>query len=168
MKGNSGFQIGTGITSILMIFVILCLTTFGILSYTSANADYSLTEKNADYVTDYCDAYSELSDELAVIDKAIYSVKVNSKESDAQYFDKILAKIEDTESSDVDVKCVKGQDSIEVTLSEAMNDSQMLIMVIKINGADEESRYNIMKNYVYSESGAYSEGETLPDMWGGE
>ena len=72
MKEKKSFHIGTGITSLLMIFVVLCLTTFGILSYSSANAEYTLTKKNADYVTNYYSVYSMGAEALAKIDTILY------------------------------------------------------------------------------------------------
>lgn len=44
-KRNTGISVGS--SSILVIFVVLCLTTFAALSMVSANADYKLTQKTA-------------------------------------------------------------------------------------------------------------------------
>lgn len=44
---------GMGASSILMIFVVLALTTFGILSFLSARADLRLTERAADHTVAY-------------------------------------------------------------------------------------------------------------------
>lgn len=41
---NRSFHFGLGITSILVIFVILCIVTFSVLSYVSARADRRLSE----------------------------------------------------------------------------------------------------------------------------
>lgn len=45
MKNKHQLPIGIGISSILLIFVILCLLTFAVLSLVSANADYKLVKK---------------------------------------------------------------------------------------------------------------------------
>lgn len=47
------FGIGVGSLSILMVFVILCLTSFAALSLVSANADRRLSQKTADAVAEY-------------------------------------------------------------------------------------------------------------------
>ena len=44
-KTQTGFPVGLGIPTILMIFIILCLTSLGVLSLTSANSDSKLTDK---------------------------------------------------------------------------------------------------------------------------
>jgi hypothetical protein len=63
---NVGLSVGT--SSILVIFVLLCLTTFATLSMVSANADYKLTLRSAEAVREYYAAdaraeevYAELS-----------------------------------------------------------------------------------------------------------
>lgn len=53
---NNGIKIHTGISSIIMLLVILCLTTFGLLSYSTAKADLKLTEKAAQHTKDYYNA----------------------------------------------------------------------------------------------------------------
>lgn len=45
MRSKEKLGISVGISSIIMIFVILCLTTFGTLSYLTANSDYKITER---------------------------------------------------------------------------------------------------------------------------
>ncbi len=71
MKRKSDIQFGVGGSSILMIFVILCLTTFGILSFVTANADYKISAKNAETVKNYYKAYAEAQTRLQQIDGAL-------------------------------------------------------------------------------------------------
>lgn len=54
--------------SILMVFVMLCLTTFGVLTLVTARAEMRLTEKNAQSVTSYYASSSRLQEILAQID----------------------------------------------------------------------------------------------------
>ena len=49
-------QANIGTTSLILIFVILCLSTFGLLSLSSAKGDLSLAEKNAKAVQAYYEA----------------------------------------------------------------------------------------------------------------
>ncbi|MBC8571366.1 hypothetical protein [Zongyangia hominis] len=46
-------SLALGGSSILMVFVILCLTTFAVLSLVSSSADWNLTRRTAQSVTDY-------------------------------------------------------------------------------------------------------------------
>lgn len=59
MRRQSGF--GVGVMSLLAVFVVLCLTTFAVLSLVSARSDRALSQKNADATTSYyaADAQAE-------------------------------------------------------------------------------------------------------------
>lgn len=65
-KHNTGINIGG--SSILMIFVLLCLTTFATLSMVSANADYKLTQQTALSTAQYYDADARAEVMLGQID----------------------------------------------------------------------------------------------------
>lgn len=71
MKQKNELHLSVGTSSILMIFVVLCLTTFGVLSYVTANADYKLSQKNADAVTAYYQADSKANELLKTIDSQL-------------------------------------------------------------------------------------------------
>ena len=109
MKGNSGFQIGTGVTSILMIFVILCLTTFGILSYTSAKADLALTNKNADYISSFYDAYSEVNEKIAAIDEIMCKVEIKAYDLE-KYGKEIENRVKLLSDDNTDIVCERSND----------------------------------------------------------
>lgn len=73
-KKKRSFGISIGSSSILVVFVVLCLTTFATLSLVSANADYRLSRKTADAAASYyaLDGAGEelVSDITAVLQKA--------------------------------------------------------------------------------------------------
>ena len=48
MKQKTEFHFGVGASSILMIFTVLCLTVFSVLTFSTARADQRLTEKALD------------------------------------------------------------------------------------------------------------------------
>ena len=58
-KEKHSFGLSIGSSSILMVFVVLCLTTFATLSLVSANADYKLSRKTADAAYYALDAAGE-------------------------------------------------------------------------------------------------------------
>ena len=64
-RGAGG--IGLGAVSILAVFVVLCMTVFSILSFTSARADQKLSEKNAQAVQEYYQAESEAEEKLGIL-----------------------------------------------------------------------------------------------------
>lgn len=65
MKGKHHHSfINIGVTSIVLIFVMLCLLTFAVLSLVSARADFNLSKKSADRTTEYYQAENEATDIL--------------------------------------------------------------------------------------------------------
>ncbi len=68
-KINTGISVGS--SSILVIFVVLCLTTFATLSLVSANADYRLTLRVADETADYYAADAQAEELLMQIDQSM-------------------------------------------------------------------------------------------------
>lgn len=68
---TSEFNINPGLTSILLIFAVLCLVSFAVLTYVSANSDKKLNDKVLSRTTDYYEAcnraqivISQIDDEL--------------------------------------------------------------------------------------------------------
>lgn len=59
MKKKFSFGLSSGVSSILIIIVILALVCFAGLSLASSNADYRMCRKLADRTTDYYKAASE-------------------------------------------------------------------------------------------------------------
>lgn len=70
MKGR--MNIGT--TSLILIFIVLCLTTFGLLSLTSAKGDLNLARKGAASVQTYYRADCEGEEFLAQADQKLGEV----------------------------------------------------------------------------------------------
>lgn len=165
MKGKFGFQIGTGVTSIFMIFIVLCLTIFAILSYTAADADLKLTNKHVSYIENYYGAYSKLNDELYNIDYVVCEMLQDDTESNDLYM--IMNALQSEISQDVNLQLENNGDIIEAAIKTPINDKQELVMEFTIDTTNINERCKVTKCYVYSENGDFIQEETLPDMWGG-
>ena len=46
-------RMNVGISSLILIFIVLCLVTFGLLSMSSARNDLTMAERNGDSVKKY-------------------------------------------------------------------------------------------------------------------
>lgn len=79
------FQLHNGISSILLILIILSLVSFSILSIASANADYKLTQKLQTRTTAYYEACNTAEAQLASIDQTLQSIYRKTSSSDAFY-----------------------------------------------------------------------------------
>lgn len=103
------FNGGIGSSSILVIFVILCLVSFAALSIVSANADYKLSTKISARTTAYYAAVNQLEYELAQLDVLLQQTYENSS-SITDYFDTVgeeasfLIPVSDLQSLEVTVQ----------------------------------------------------------------
>lgn len=52
-KQENGYRANIGSSSLILIFIVMCLVTFGMLSLTSAKNNLNLAERNADAVKEY-------------------------------------------------------------------------------------------------------------------
>ena len=68
MRGKNSAGLNTGSSSILVIFMVLCLVTLASLSMISAVSDYKLSRKVADRTTAYYTAVNKAEEKLAAID----------------------------------------------------------------------------------------------------
>lgn len=71
--------VGVGISSVLLIFLIVCLAVFSVLTLTSATSDYKMSKKIADHTTQYYKAYQLAQDEIANVDKKLQEIYKDSK-----------------------------------------------------------------------------------------
>lgn len=73
-KSVAKVSAGVGGTIIMVIFVVLCLTIFAVLSFTAAHSDMKLSNKTLDMTRDYykiqADAETKLSEIYAVINSS--------------------------------------------------------------------------------------------------
>lgn len=65
-KNRTGLNIGS--SSVLLIFILLALVTFAVLSIVNANADYRLSKTYEDRTTAYYEAANAAEEKLAQID----------------------------------------------------------------------------------------------------
>ncbi len=64
-KNENSFPAITGASSLLVIFCVLCLTVFALLSLSTVSSDHRISEENAKALTAYYDADSEANEVLA-------------------------------------------------------------------------------------------------------
>ncbi len=71
MDKKREFTINIGLPSIMLIFVVLCLISFGVLSLVSANADRKLSQKVLERSAAYYDACNMAEEKLCELDTAL-------------------------------------------------------------------------------------------------
>lgn len=156
-KEQSSF-VNIGSSSLLIVFVILCLATFAILSISSAKSDFSLSEKLAKHKGQYYEASSKAEEVLEEIDTALADTasKNNSSNSSGDfmkspYINAVIKKLNDTQISDTTVSCKKTDKNLKVLYQIPLDDKQVLdIELIVTDYTKNETYYTIQKWQVIS------------------
>ena len=84
-KSGPEFHINVGSSSILLIFVILCLISFATLSIVSANADAKLSRRVVERTSAYYEACNQAQADIASMDDTLAAVYADSFDED-EYF----------------------------------------------------------------------------------
>lgn len=84
-KSGPEFHVNVGSSSILLIFVILCLISFATLSIVSANADAKLSRRVVERTTAYYEACNQAQADIADLDDTLAAVYADSFDEE-EYF----------------------------------------------------------------------------------
>lgn len=82
---RKGYGVNIGSSSILLIFVILCLVSFAVLSIVSAQTDYKLSCKLAERTTKYYKANNEVESYLRDLQASLEKIYEDSATAE-EYF----------------------------------------------------------------------------------
>lgn len=127
MKKRSRPLLTAGISSLLLIFVSLCLLTFAVLSLVSARADWRLSSKIADRTAAYYQASNQAHDRLAEIDAELALLYENASDQEA-YF--------------------SGLDLPELSFSVPINEDQILAVSLEVQyPTDLEDSFYIIRQW---------------------
>lgn len=85
MSKRRSFGVNVGSSSILLIFVVLCLVAFAVLSVVSAQVDYNLSQKLAARNVKYYEACGEAEEFLANLVASLKEIEAQSAD-EAEYF----------------------------------------------------------------------------------
>ena len=92
-KEQSSF-VNIGSSSLLIVFLVLCLATFAILSLSSAKSDYTLSERLAEHKSQYYEASAKAEAVLDEIDRALEET-ASKKMSFSRYIKAITEEFND-------------------------------------------------------------------------
>lgn len=119
--------IGTGYLSLMMIFVILCLTMLAALSFSAAESERKYSEKSAAYTKAYYDA-----DTLAKRTLAVVTETVNNYTDYSDFM--LLGELDGIEGITYESR----PDGIDISWTTAINDRQSIYSEIRITDAGLE------------------------------
>ncbi|MEA4987177.1 MAG: hypothetical protein VB095_03895 [Anaerovorax sp.] len=152
-----------GISSLLLVFTVLCLVVFSVLALSSAKADWKLAQKNKISVNQYYEADS-LAEEMAK--------KINDHIIDLIVSNSTIIKNQEllgnSLEENLDVSYNKEDNTVSYQID--INDEQLLLVCLKIKSYNEIQKR--IKNYeviswVVQNKMDYEIDESIP-VWNGE
>ena len=157
MTGQTAkYKVNIGLTSLILIFIILCLATFSLLSLSSARGDQSLAARSARAVTEYYRADAEGEKWLKQAD-AILQKEMTKKAMDQEEIQALAKKMA------LELGCDADEETGFVSTDISMDRGQALHIDLALTG--DENRYEVRSWYVY-DSGNYEIDDSMP-VWGG-
>lgn len=100
---------GTGLITILMVFMLLCLITFAVLTLSSARADLRYSEQTAERARNYYAAELRASQRLKEIDEELQAT-YNEKEVNAREQICFTETIDETSMLEVKLQLCEGKE----------------------------------------------------------
>lgn len=139
MNKTPEYRVGIGASSILMIFIVLSLTTLGVLSFASARANLALTTRRTAQVEAYYEAAAQAQTILSEVDAALLTAQADPETYDLQ----VRALRESDSRLSVDAKGV-------ISFALPVGDTQELRVQVQANGAEAFPRYTLLSHYLMS------------------
>ena len=156
MTGQTAkYKVNIGLTSLILIFIILCLATFSLLSLSSARGDQSLAVRSAQAVTVYYRADAQGEKWLKQADAILQKETIGVMSQDEI---KTLAG-----NVALELGCNVDEKTGYISTDISMERGQALHIDLALTG--DENRYEVKSWYVY-DSGNYEIDDSMP-VWGG-
>ncbi len=130
--------VGVGSTSIIMIFVVLCLTAFSILSFSSSDVGNKMANKTKEQTIHFYEAENKATLTLQNIDEVLFSAASNPAERDG-----VIISL----SNIYGVKVFKQADYLTVSYDVPITETRYLAVELKVplDLSQGGKRYEITK-----------------------
>ena len=115
-----------GMSTILVVFAMMCIVTFSVLAFITANSDYKLSCRVAENNSSYYQKCVEINNEIAEIDQILYSA-YTSTSSRKDYFNTAASMLSDENGS-----LTQDDTSTTFDISRQITDKQSLYVTLEI------------------------------------
>jgi len=139
-KKNKSSFINIGFSSIVMVFIMICLVTFATLSVLTAHSDYRLSQKMADKTIAYYKADAIARDMIELLDKELFNIYLEGSSSDV--FCEAVAATDFSAHAPSDVHNITlkdTEDDILISYEVPISEVQTLYVTLQINFPLSES-----------------------------
>lgn len=134
------YRVGIGASSIIMIFIVLSLTTLGVLSFASARSDLILTERRQSQVESYYNSVSLAQQMIAQIDSALLKAAATP-----ETFEEAVGAIGEIDS-------LITVDGMQISFQLPVGETQSLAITLDVHApGGDAGRYSLSKHQlIYS------------------
>lgn len=142
-KKNSPI-VNIGSSSMLVIFLILCLVTFSVLSLSSASSDYNFTKRIAERTTDYYSASNTAEELLNELDKLFANSYDNKDGGYNAYLERVEMQLEKMNNHEANISCDFTGNEKTVNITVPINNKQALDVTLNMkNPANSNTFYEV-------------------------
>lgn len=127
-KQDTSF-VNIGSSSLLVIFLILCLATFAILSLSSAQSDHSFAERLAAHKTGYYEASSRAEVITGEVDRIL---EERAALGTTDYSADVIAALDGAEIEGITLSCTSEDEMPSVTFQVPSGESQALQVILDV------------------------------------
>lgn len=145
MRQRVEYRVGPGMTSLLMVLMVLCLATLAILAYASMRVDSTLTEKSVATTVAYYQAEETAQSGLYQLDRML-SEKRAEAQGDADAYIEGVREALDLSGEDA------GTGPLVHTMQAALGDGRVLRVTVEIPRSLEGPRYQETHHQVVNDA----------------
>lgn len=162
--------VNIGSSSLLVIFLVLCLTTFAILSLSSARNDYSFSEKLAARKLEYYEASSKawlVTDEVdRILAETAESEASNPARnfSSSPYAKKVMAAFDGMMIQDIPLSCVSQDSDLTIRFQVPLGERQALSVILQVADYTRCASYYEIRTWQIISTEDWEDDQTLDLM----
>lgn len=134
MRKRKGF-LGAGLSTVLLVFVMLCLIVFAVLSLSTARTDLQMSRKIADRMTAYYEAQSRAYARIKTIDGILTTQYNKNSESGQKFADAVWMELQ----QEKDLTLIRREDEILCTFTQPIDDMQQIQVTLAIAAPVKEN-----------------------------
>lgn len=157
-KNQSSFT-AIGSSSLLVVFLVLCLTTFSILSLSGAKSDYSFTERLSKHKSDYYEACSQAESILGNIDQLLEQTYLSKAMSQEEYLDALTLTLMTTSAVPCSYSTKSGKPIISYSVP--VDKKQALFVELKVTNPAKSPNYYEIQTWQVAPSDTWKSDDTL-------
>lgn len=163
-KQQSDF-VNIGSSFLLIIFLILCLATFAVLSVSSAKNDYSFSKRLAERKTQYYNASARASLILDNIDAGLEELaNINSFNDHAEYMNQVIALFHETQIDGIDLDCRLLNEETFISYQIPIGGQQKLNVRLRVTDYTKSSAYYEIQAWRILSDGTWEGNQKLELM----